>query len=76
MITVNMEKAKAIGHNIRRAAREAEFAPYDAIIAKQIPGQLEAAEISRQAIRDKYAIIQLQIEASKTPEDIKIALNL
>ena len=76
MITVNIDKAKEIGHNLRRAAREAEFAPLDAAIAKQIPGQMEGAEASRQIIRDKYALIQAQIDAATTPEEIKAALGV
>lgn len=77
MITVNMIKAKAIGHDIRRAKREEEFAPLDAIIAKQIPGQSATdAEAERQVIRDKYAAIQTEIDAASTPEEIKAALGL
>ena len=76
MITVNMDKAKAIGHEMRRAAREQEFKPFDDAIAKQIPGQTEGAEAQRQLIRDKYAAIQAQIDAASTPEEIKQALGL
>ena len=77
MITINMEKAKLIGHIIRRQAREQEFAPYDKIIAAQIPGHNTAdAETARQAIRDKYAKIQQEIDAASTSEEIKAALEL
>ena len=76
MITVNIEKAKVIGHSIRRAARAEEFKPLDEAIAKQIPGQAEGAEASRQVIRDKYAVIQTQIDAAATTEEIKQALSL
>lgn len=76
MITVNIEKAKSIGHDMRRAAREAEFKPYDDAIAKQIPGQSEGAETARQAIREKYAVIQSQIDAASTAEEIKSSLGL
>lgn len=77
MITVNMDKAKAIGHDMRRAAREAEFAPFDAVIMKQIPGVDAAqAEAERQAIREKYAVIQQQIDAATTPEEIKESLKI
>jgi len=74
MITINVTKAKAIGHDMRRAARAAEFAPYDEAIAKQIPGQMEGAEAARQAIRDKYVAIQTAIDAAATPDEIKAAL--
>jgi hypothetical protein len=77
MITINIDKAKAIGHDIRRAEREKEFAPLDAVIAKQIPGKdAQAAEAERQKIRDKYAVIQQEIDAAATPEEIKAALGL
>lgn len=76
-ITVNMDRAKMIGHEIRRAKRTEEFAPLDAEIAKQIPGTDTAAvEAERQAIRDKYAVVQTQIDAAETPEDIKAALGI
>lgn len=66
MITVNMPKAKDIAHVKRRAARSAEFEPYDAIIAKQIPGaDHAAAEAARQSIRDKYAVVQTEIDAAQ-----------
>jgi hypothetical protein len=77
MIVVNMNKAKAIGHEIRRSKREEEFAPLDAVIMKQIPGKdAQAAESERQAIRDKYAAVQADIEVAKTPDEIKAALGM
>jgi len=75
MIVINIDKAKAVGHDMRRAARAAEFAPYDEAIAKQIPGQMEGAEAARQAIREKYAAIQTAIDAAATPDEIKAALG-
>lgn len=77
MIRINMDKAKAIGHDIRRAERAKEFEPFDEIIAKRIPGKDEAeAEAARQAIRDKYAVIQSGIDAAETPDEIKAVLGL
>ena len=76
MIIVNIDKAKAIGHTMRRAAREDEFKPFDEAIAKQIPTLAESAEAARQAIREKYVVIQDQIEAAATPEEIKAALGI
>jgi hypothetical protein len=76
-IIVNMEKARAIGHDKRRAARTEAFAPFDEIIAKQIPGlDALAAEASRQEIRDKYAEVQLAIDAAADPDEIKAALEV
>ena len=76
MIRVNVEKAKAIAHDMRRAKRAEEFAPHDKIIAAQIPGaDAAAAEEARAAIRAKYAAMQQQIEAASTPDEIKAALE-
>jgi len=75
MITINIDKAKAIAHDIRREARAEEFKPLDEIIAKQIPGaSAQEAEAARQAIRDKYVAIQADIDAAATVEDLKAAL--
>jgi len=77
MITINLDKAKAIGHDKRREMRAEEFKPYDEVIMKQIPGNdAVEAEAKRQEIRDKYNIIQDQIEAAVSPEEIKSALGL
>lgn len=77
MITINLDKAKNIAHDIRRAKREEEFAPLDAVIMKQIPGNdATEAEAARQAIRDKYAAMQVAINAASTPENIKTALGI
>ena len=76
MIKINIDKAKNIGHDMRRAARAEEFKPFDEAIAKQIPGQADGAEAERQVIRDKYAAIQVEIDAAETPEEIKAALGV
>ncbi len=76
-IIINLNKAKDIGHTIRRDARAKEFAPYDEIIFRQIPGDsVGEAEAARQAIREKYALIQEKIDAASTPEEIKQALGI
>jgi hypothetical protein len=75
-LVIDIDKAKAIGHDMRRAARTEEFKPYDDAIAKQIPGQMEGAEADRQAIRDKYAAMQTSIDAAQTPDEIKAALGV
>ena len=77
MITINLEKAKAIAHDKRRVKRAEEFAPYDEVIMKQIPGvDAVEAEAKRQEIRDKYAAIQNDIDAAESPEEIKAALGI
>lgn len=77
MIRINLDKAKAIAHDMRRAKRAEEFAPHDEVIAKRIPGTAEAdAEAARQAIREKYAAIQTEIDTASTPDEIKAALGI
>lgn len=71
MIKIDMTKAKAIAHEARRAARAAEFEPLDNAIAKQIPGQMDGAEAERQKIREKYAALQVQMDAAQTPDELK-----
>lgn len=73
MIAINIDKAKAIAHDKRRAARAAEFAPLD--IKATIPSEAAAAEAARQLIRDKYADIQIAIDAATTVDDIKSAIE-
>ena len=75
-LIIDVNKAKSIGHELRRAARAEEFKPFDEAIAKQIPNAAEGAEAERQAIREKYADIQTQIDAAITPDEIKSALGI
>ena len=70
MITVNIDKAKSIVHDIRRAKRTAEFAPLD--IKATIPSEAAAAEAARQAIRDKYATMQTEIDAAPGVPELKL----
>jgi hypothetical protein len=75
MIVINLDKAKVIAHEKRRLARAEEFKPYDDVIMKQIPGNsVVEAEALRQAIRDKYAVMQTQIDAADTLDKIKAAM--
>lgn len=74
-VGINLDKAKEISHGLRQAKREEEFAPYDEIIAKQVPGQdAVAAENARQAIRDRYATIQINLDAAETADDLESIL--
>jgi len=72
MITINITKAKTIAHDKRREARSAEFAPLD--IKATIPAEATAAEAARQAVREKYAAMQTQIDAASTVDEIKAAI--
>lgn len=76
MITINMDKAKNIAHNIRREKRAEEFKPHDEIIMKQIPGSNTAAiEAARQEIRNKYDSVQQNIDMALTPEGLKTVID-
>jgi len=75
MITINFDKAKTIAHQKRRAARSEEFAPHDQIISKQIPGQTEKAEQERKSIREKYSVIQTDIDNTTDINSLKQVLN-
>lgn len=67
----DIDRCKAIAHDKRRAARAEEFAPHDEVIAKQIPGvSATEAEAARQMIRDKYAELQVAIDAAATVEQL------
>jgi hypothetical protein len=72
MITININKAKNIAHDVRRTARSAEFAPLD--IKATIPSEATAAEAARQVIRDKYTTMQTAIDAATTTDEIKAAM--
>lgn len=77
MITINVDKARAIAHDMRRVRRAEEFAPHDKVISAQIPGADAAgAEAARAAIRAKYAAMQTAIDAAATPDEIKVALEI
>lgn len=73
MIVVNIDKAKQIAHEMRRDKRAQEFAPLD--VKATIPSEAVEAESARQIIREKYAVIQQNIDASESPEQIKEAIN-
>ena len=76
MISVNLNKAKAIAHDMRREARAKEFEPYDEVIMKQIPGNdATEAESARAAIRTKYETIQTNIDSATTETELKTIVN-
>ena len=73
MITVNIEKAKLIAHEKRREARTEEFKQLD--IQATIPMLAEQAEQKRQEVRDKYALMQTEIDAALTADEIKVVIT-
>jgi hypothetical protein len=76
MITINLNKAKTISHEIRRQKRAEEFEPLDNLIMKQIPGtDVQAVEAERQQIRDKYTIMQTAIDETTTVDELYVVID-
>lgn len=69
----DMAKAKDIAHEKRRIARSAEFAPLD--IEATIPSKAAQAETKRQAIRDKYDAMQVDIDAAANVDELKAVIS-
>ena len=69
MISINIDKAKTIAHDKRRAARAAEFAPLD--VKATVPMYATEAEAARQAVREKYATVQTNIDAAADVNALK-----
>jgi len=72
-VKTDMPKAKVLGHDIRRNARNELFKPLD--IEATIPAVSAAAEVSRQAIRDSDAIVQTDIDAAADEAALKLVLT-
>ncbi len=69
MIKINTDRARAIAHDMRRAARAAEFAPLDEQLALRLSGtDPQAVEAARQEVRDKYAVVQAEIDAASVAD--------
>ena len=74
MIVINLDKAKNIAHEVRRAKRAEEFATLD--IKATIPSEAATAEAERQAIRDKYAAIQNDIDSAPAIPELKMIVEM
>jgi hypothetical protein len=72
-IVIDITKAKAITHDMRRAARSAEFAPLD--IKATIPSEAVAAEAARAVIRTKYAEMQSAVDAAADVAALKTIME-
>ena len=68
-VAYNLEKSKAIAHNMRRAARAMEFVPLD--VMATIPDVALKAEEGRQTIREKYNAMQVDIDAATTVQQLQ-----
>ena len=73
MIVIDIDKAKALTHEARRAARSAEFAPLD--VKATIPSEAAAAEEARAAIRTKYADMQTAVDGATEVAALKTIME-
>ena len=68
MISINIEKAKEIAHEKRRAVRSEKFKPLD--VEATIPALATEAEAKRQVIREEDNTIQNTIESAVEADEI------
>ena len=71
-VVVDLDKAKEIAHDTRRQVRNEKFAPLD--IKATIPTEAEAAEASRQVIREEDALLQIHMDNESSAEELKSLL--
>lgn len=72
MISINLDKAKDIAHDMRRAKRAELFAPLD--IKATIPSEASAAEQARADVRAADALVQESIDNAANVDAVKAAL--
>lgn len=72
MIQVNLDKAKEISHDKRRAKRADLFKQLD--IKATVPVLTEQAEVKRQIIRDEFAVIQTEIDNAESVDQLKVII--
>lgn len=73
IVIEDLEQSRQISHQIRRARRDAEFLPLDRLVT--VPSQQEYAEAQREIIRNKYNIMQEQIDNCITTQQLKEILE-
>ena len=69
MIQIDLDKAKEISHDKRRAKRADLFKQLD--IEATVPVLAEQAEVKRQIIRDEFAAIQTEIDNAESVDRLK-----
>ena len=72
-VQTDMPAAREIAHTMRRGARDEEMKPLD--VQATIPSQAQAAEAARQIVRDKYADVQIAIDASTNEGELLAAMD-
>lgn len=68
----DLAKCKEICHTTRRAVRDAEFIPLDREVT--IPAKATEAEAKREAIRQKHAAFQVEIDAAADTQALRAVL--
>jgi len=69
VVTENLGKSKVIAHEKCQVMRNAEMKPLDLLAT--IPAQAAKAEKDRQVIRDKYAVMQQNIDNCVNVVDLR-----
>lgn len=72
-IVEDLDASIPIAHQYRKELREAEFAPLDKQVT--IPMYATEAEASRQVVRDKYADVQIKIDAAESTNELRSILT-
>jgi hypothetical protein len=72
-IGINLNKAKEIAHEKRRSDRSKAFAPLD--IKVTIPSESVKAEEERKKIRERYNVMQIEIDNATSVEQLKQIIN-
>lgn len=68
-VTINLDKSKELTHKQRRQKRALELKQYD--LEATVPSLAEQAEQQRQIIRDKYGVIQTEIDEAEDIETLE-----
>ena len=71
-LTVNLNKAKEISHDMRRNKRAELLKPLD--VEATVPSLAANAETQRQIIRDDFAIIQTEIDNAESVDQLKVII--
>lgn len=72
-VVEDLALAKSQSHVYRRQARDKEFEPWDRKVT--VPSEATAAEAQRQVIRDKYAQIQVDIDAASNTQELRTIIS-
>ncbi len=72
-IRIDLSRAKEYAHECRRVSRDNELTPLDLKIS--IPSESVETEIAREAVRAKYAKMQIDIDKAKTEKELKVIIG-